>query len=44
MLEKSSLLIYVHLSPRIINEQFFHDRDDYLSAFETIHFIHAVKK
>ena len=44
MLEKSGLLIYEHLSPSTINEHFFANRTDYLSAFETIHFIHAVKK
>jgi methyltransferase (TIGR00027 family) len=44
MLEKSDLLIYEHLSPSDINEQFFSYRNDYLSAFETIHYLHAVKK
>ncbi|AZV42911.1 S-adenosyl-L-methionine-dependent methyltransferase [Peribacillus asahii] len=44
MLENSGLLIYEHLSPVTINDQFFRDRTDYLSAFETIHYIHAVKK
>lgn len=44
MLENSGLLIYEHLSPDTINNQFFHNRTDYLSAFETIHYIHAVKK
>ncbi len=44
LLEKSGLLIYEHLSPASINELFFKNRTDYLSAFETIHFIHAVKK
>ncbi|ASK64138.1 SAM-dependent methyltransferase [Virgibacillus phasianinus] len=44
MLEDSGLLIYEHLSPVAINNQFFGDRSDYLSAFETIHYIHAVKK
>ncbi|MUK88296.1 SAM-dependent methyltransferase [Ornithinibacillus sp. L9] len=44
MLERSGLLIYEHLSPTKINELFFSNRTDYLSAFETIHFIHAVKK
>jgi methyltransferase (TIGR00027 family) len=43
-LEKSGLLIYQHLSPTTINEHFFKNRTDYLSAFETIHFVHAVKK
>ncbi|SEQ59897.1 class I SAM-dependent methyltransferase [Piscibacillus halophilus] len=44
MLERSGLLIYEHLPPNSINEIFFRNRNDYLSAFETIHFIHAVKK
>lgn len=44
ILEQFGLLIYEHLSPTKINELFFRDRTDYLSAFETIHFIHAVKK
>lgn len=44
MLENSGLLIYEHLSPVTINNQFFRNRTDYLSAFESIHFIHAVKK
>ncbi|MDO6448973.1 class I SAM-dependent methyltransferase [Oceanobacillus profundus] len=44
MLENAGLLIYEHLSPVAINNQFFDDRSDYLSAFETIHYIHAVKK
>ncbi|MTW85846.1 SAM-dependent methyltransferase [Virgibacillus dakarensis] len=44
LLEKSGLLIYEHLSPADINKRYFSDRNDYLSAFETIHYIHAVKK
>ncbi|WP_369899591.1 class I SAM-dependent methyltransferase [Bacillus manliponensis] len=44
LLEKSGLLIYEHLSPTDIHERYFHNRNDYLSAFETIHYIHAVKK
>ncbi|WJE50754.1 class I SAM-dependent methyltransferase [Bacillus cereus] len=44
MLEKSGLLIYEHLSPAQIHELYFKNRNDYLSAFETIHYIHAVKK
>lgn len=44
LLEKSGLLIYEHLSPATINERFFSNRTDYLTAFETIHYIHAVKK
>lgn len=44
ILEKSNLLIYEHLSPDKINELYFRNRHDYLTAFETIHYIHAVKK
>ncbi|MCA1057670.1 class I SAM-dependent methyltransferase [Rossellomorea aquimaris] len=44
VLEKAGLLIYEHLSPRAINERFFSNRSDYFTAFETIHYIHAVKK
>ncbi len=44
MLDASNLLIYEHLSPSTINSLFFDERTDYLSAFETIHYIHAVKK
>jgi len=44
MLENAGLLIYEHLSPDTIEQQFFNHRSDYLSAFETIHYIHAVKK
>lgn len=44
LLEGLGLLIYEHLSPSMINERFFSNRTDYLSAFETIHYIHAVKK
>lgn len=44
MLENAGLLIYEHLSPLTIHNQFFKNRTDYLSAFETIHYIHAVKK
>ncbi|PEY43896.1 SAM-dependent methyltransferase [Bacillus cereus] len=44
MLEESGLLIYEHLSPAQIHELYFKNRNDYLSAFETIHYIHAVKK
>lgn len=44
MLEQSSLLIYEHLSPNNINDLYFKHRHDYLSAFETIHYLHAVKK
>jgi len=44
MLENSGLLIYEHLSPNTINELYFDNREDYLTAFETIHYVHAVKK
>lgn len=44
ILEKSGLLIYEHLSPTKIDKLFFNNRTDYLTAFETIHYIHAVKK
>ncbi|MBU8788822.1 MULTISPECIES: class I SAM-dependent methyltransferase [Bacillus] len=44
LLEASSLLIYEHLTPDAINDRFFRNRTDDLSAFETIHYIHAVKK
>lgn len=44
MLDEAGLLIYEHLTPEAIQEQFFQDRIDHLSAFETIHFIHAVKR
>jgi O-methyltransferase involved in polyketide biosynthesis len=44
VLEDAGLLIYEHLSPDVINNQFFSNRSDYLTAFETIHYIHAVKK
>ncbi|MDQ0225723.1 class I SAM-dependent methyltransferase [Metabacillus niabensis] len=44
ILEKSGLLIYEHLSPASINDRYFQNRTDYLTAFETIHYIHAVKK
>ncbi len=44
MLEQSGLLIYEHLSPAIINKLYFDNRKDYLKAFESIHYLHAVKK
>lgn len=44
MLEKSGLLIYEHLTPDSINELYFKNFTDYLSAFVTIHFVHAVKR
>lgn len=43
LLDEAGLLIYEHLTPEAIQEQFFQDRIDHLRAFETIHFIHAVK-
>ncbi|SET86837.1 class I SAM-dependent methyltransferase [Paenibacillus sp. NFR01] len=43
LLEQAGLLVYEHLTPEAIQERFFRDREDYLSAFETIHYIHAVK-
>lgn len=44
MLENSGLLIYEHLSPDTINGLYFNNRKDDLTAFETIHYLHAVKK
>lgn len=44
LLDDLGILIYEHLSPANINDLFFGNRTDYLTAFETIHFIHAVKK
>lgn len=44
LLEKSGLLIFEHLTPDMINDRFFRNRTDYLTAFESIHYIHAVKK
>ncbi|WP_147532919.1 class I SAM-dependent methyltransferase [Bacillus marasmi] len=44
LLEECGLLIYEHLTPAQINEQFFKNRTDYLTAFETVHYIHAVKQ
>lgn len=44
MLEKSGLLIYEHLTPAKINKLYFENRTDYLTAFETIHYLHVVKK
>ncbi|AWE07265.1 SAM-dependent methyltransferase [Lysinibacillus sp. 2017] len=43
LLAKEQLFIYEHLSPQDIQNQFFDNRDDNLQAFETIHYIHAVK-
>ncbi|MED3125799.1 class I SAM-dependent methyltransferase [Bacillus wiedmannii] len=44
LLEKAGLLIYEHLSPEDINKLYFEGRNDYLKAFETVHYVHAVKK
>ncbi|MGG0289542.1 class I SAM-dependent methyltransferase [Bacillus pacificus] len=44
LLEKAGLLIYEHLSPEDINTFYFEGRNDYLEAFETVHYVHAVKK
>ncbi len=44
ILEDAGLLVYEHLSPAAINDRFFHNRSDYLTAFETVHYLHAVKK
>ncbi|EJS56586.1 class I SAM-dependent methyltransferase [Bacillus nitratireducens] len=44
LLEKAGLLIYEHLSPEDINKLYFEGRNDYLEAFETVHYVHAVKK
>jgi O-methyltransferase involved in polyketide biosynthesis len=44
MASASGELIYEHLPPAAINDLFFSNRTDYLTAFETIHYIHAIKK
>ncbi|MBX8943733.1 class I SAM-dependent methyltransferase [Lysinibacillus sp. K60] len=44
MLDRLGLLIYEHLSPTAIQELYFQNRTDYLCAFETIHYMHIVKK
>ncbi|MED1557054.1 class I SAM-dependent methyltransferase [Bacillus paramycoides] len=44
LLEKAGVLIYEHLSPEDINKLYFEGRNDYLEAFETVHYVHAVKK
>lgn len=44
LLEKAGLLIYEHISPKDINTFYFEGRNDYLKAFETVHYVHAVKK
>ncbi|HBU81048.1 MAG TPA: SAM-dependent methyltransferase [Paenibacillus sp.] len=44
LLADVGLLIYENLSPEDIQDRYFSNRTDDLSAFETNHFIHAVKK
>ncbi|HDR6318031.1 TPA: class I SAM-dependent methyltransferase [Bacillus thuringiensis] len=44
LLEKAGLLIYEHLAPKDIHTLYFEGRDDYLEAFETVHYVHAVKR
>ncbi|WP_081257290.1 class I SAM-dependent methyltransferase [Bacillus wiedmannii] len=44
LLEKAGLLIYEHLSPEDIDKLYFEGRNDYLEAFETVHYVHAVKR
>lgn len=44
LLESAGLLIYEHLSPEDIHTLYFEGRNDYLKAFETVHYVHAVKK
>ncbi|PDZ17731.1 SAM-dependent methyltransferase [Bacillus anthracis] len=44
LLEKAGLLIYEHLTPEDIHTLYFEGRNDYLKAFETVHYVHAVKK
>ncbi|AXK19115.1 class I SAM-dependent methyltransferase [Bacillus sp. COPE52] len=44
LLEKAGLLIYEHLSPDDIHTLYFEGRNDYLKAFETVHYVHAIKK
>lgn len=44
LLAGAGLLVYEHLSPAEINERFFSGRSDAISAFETIHYVHAVKQ
>ena len=44
LLEKAGLLIYEHLSPEDIDVLYFEGRNDYLKAFETVHYVHAVKR
>lgn len=44
LMADAGLLIYEHLSPEAIQDRFFGNRSDDLAAFETIHYIHAVKR
>jgi methyltransferase (TIGR00027 family) len=44
LMEEAGLLIYEHLTPSEINKRYFSNRTDYLTAFETIHYIYAVKQ
>jgi len=44
ILENLGLLIYEHLTTKEINDEFFTGRTDYLNAFETVRFLHAVKR
>ncbi|WP_238654946.1 class I SAM-dependent methyltransferase [Paenibacillus piscarius] len=44
LLAEAGLLVYEHLSPEAIQDRFFGNRADDLAAFETIHYIHAVKR
>lgn len=44
LLEEAGLHIYEHLSPAAIQERYFANRTDELSAFEVIHYVHAVKR
>ncbi|WP_010305951.1 class I SAM-dependent methyltransferase [Kurthia senegalensis] len=44
IMNREQLLIYEHVSPEDIQTQFFSNRDDELQAFETIHYVHAVKR
>lgn len=43
-LEQQDMHIFEHLSPQGIQDRYFADREDDLQAFETIHYVHAVKK
>lgn len=43
LLASEQLFVFEHLAPQDIQNQYFSDREDDLQAFETIHYIHAVK-